>query len=313
MVGLRDHVVDFYEQEAELAERVAEYLADGLRRGEAAIVIATREHRALFARSLGTRGIDVAWCRSNGLLSERGAEALLGSFFIDGTLHPWRFDATVGQLVRSARRPAGTRVVGEMVDLLWAKGDAPGAFLLESIWDELVESYNVMLYCCNRASSMEGDARAFERTGDLHSRVVSAPAAIGWVGFRGTESFPPGPTSPRAVRLFTADLLKRWGLGSQIDVVSIIVSELTTNAVVHAGTPFQVVLSRRKNGLRIAVHDSSGALPVLAQPEATATSGRGMGIVAALSSDWGIDQGPAGKTVWADLAVQQHLPAQDPY
>ena len=313
MLGLRDHVVDFYEQEAELAERVAEYLAEGLKRGEAAIVIATPEHRALFARSLGTRGIDVAWCRSSGLLNERSAEALLGSFFIDGTLHPWRFDATVGQLVRSATRSVGARVVGEMVDLLWARGDATGAFSLESVWGDLAESYNVTLYCCTRSSAVEDDARVLERTSDLHSRVVSAPAAIAWVGFRGAESFTPGPTSPRAVRLFTTHLLKRWGLGSQIDVVSIIVSELTTNAVVHAGTPFQVVLSRRKNGLRIAVHDSSGALPVLAQPEATATSGRRMGIVAALSSDWGIDQGPAGKTVWADLTVQKHLLAQDPY
>ena len=304
MVELQhEHVVDFYEDAADLSRRVAAYLAQGLERGEASIVVATPEHRAIFETALAELGVDVARCRSEGLLREEDAEDLLDSFYAGGMLDPDRFDATAGELVRSARDVPGIRVAGEMVRLLWMRGDVVGAISLESAWSKLARRHDLSLCCCYDAGTVHGDDDALARLCDLHSGVVSAPPALGWVTCRDARSFAPTVISPRAGRRFVADLLARWGLAGHVDDASMIVSELSTNALLHADTPFEVAVSWRGAALRIAVRDASGAVPVVREPAITASSGRGLSIVASLARDWGIDVGPTGKTVWADLPI----------
>lgn len=298
-----DHVVDFYEHEAEMSRRVAAYLAGGLEHGEAAIVVATPEHRSLFAGHLADQGVDVARCRSDGLLHEEDAEEVLSGIFAGGPLDSQCLHATIGALLRSAARFPGIRVVGEMVDLLWARGDVIGAISLESEWDQLAKHHDFMLYCCYNAGSMHGDEAGLARVRDLHSEVVSAPPAISWVMTRGARNFYPAATSPRAARHFVADLLRRWGLDAHVEAATVIVSELSTNGVLHAKTPFEVILSRRGAALRIAVRDASSVMPVMSEHPIDETTGRGLAIVVALARDWGIEPEPTGKTVWADLAI----------
>lgn len=84
------------------------------------------------------------------------------------------------------------------------------------------------------------------------------------------------------------------------------VSELATNATLHAATPFTLALTLLDGRLRIAVSDGSRARPRisrLASPDAT--TGRGMGMVAALSAAWGVEADENGKTTWCELAVTQ--------
>lgn len=304
MVALKDHhVVDIYEQDLDMGRRVATFLAEGLERGEAAVIIATPEHRSLFCEHLADQGIDVAGCRTTGLVMESDAASLLDCFFADGLLDRARFDASVGELLGSAERFPGFRVVGEMVDLLWARGGVMGSLSLESEWNELGRRHDFKLYCCYGAGGICGHEEDLVRLGDLYSEVVSAPAAVSWLTFRKARTFPSAITSPRAARLFVADLLKRWGLEDQIDAAGVVVSELSTNALLHAQSPFEVVVSRRGPALRLAVSDRSGTPPVVRAPSATASSGRGMAIVANLALVWGIDMEPSGKTVWADIPV----------
>jgi len=301
--SLNDHVVDFYHEDAGLSRRVASFLAEGLERGEAAIVIATPEHRVLFANDLADHGIDVERCRSDGRLQEVDAEALLSAFFTAGALDSHRFDSTVGALVRSAASFPGIRAVGEMVAVLWARGDVLGAIALESEWNALATRYDFRLYCCYRAESVASNVDALARVIDLHSHVLSEPPATEPVTSEGTQSFPPAPTSARAARVFTADVLRGWGLDAELEAASVIVSELSTNAVLHAQTAFELVLSNRAGALRIAVRDASRLVPGALEPATTEATGRGLAIVARLARAWGVEQGPVGKTVWADLAL----------
>lgn len=304
MVAVKDrHVVDIYEHHPDLGRRVANFLAEGLALGEAAVMIATPEHRALFCQNLADQGIDVAHCRATGLVMERDAATLLDRFFADGFLDRARFDASVGELLRSAERFPGFRVVGEMVDLLWTRGDVVGSLSLESEWNELGRRHDFMLYCCYGAGGVCGHGADLIRLGELHSEVISAPAAVSWLTFREARTFPTAVSSPRAARLFVADLLKRWGLEAQIDPAAIVVSELCTNALLHARSPFEVVVSRRGPALRLAVRDSSEVAPVVRPPSTSTSNGRGMAIVASLALEWGADTEPSGKTVWADIPV----------
>jgi anti-sigma regulatory factor (Ser/Thr protein kinase) len=94
--------------------------------------------------------------------------------------------------------------------------------------------------------------------------------------------------------------LADWGVQLLSDTVSLIVSELVTNAVVHARTPIRLALHGDGQKVRGQVTDRSPAWPQVGRPDDEAEGGRGLGIVAALADDWGIQPLPdgPGKTVW---------------
>ena len=81
-----------------------------------------------------------------------------------------------------------------------------------------------------------------------------------------------------------------------------VVTELAANAVVHAQTSFTVTVSRPAGGtIRISVRDASVDPPRPRRPAPLDGSGRGLGLVAALTAVWGCDIVPGGKVVWAEL------------
>ncbi len=90
-----------------------------------------------------------------------------------------------------------------------------------------------------------------------------------------------------------------------VEDVRLVVSELATNATLHAGTPFEVTLGRVDGVVRVVVEDGSPVAP--AHPVRVSSSdigGRGLQIVAALSSGWGVDHRRDGsKSVWATFAT----------
>lgn len=111
-------------------------------------------------------------------------------------------------------------------------------------------------------------------------------------------------TSVRQGRLFARDVVRGWGLDGLADDVQLATSELITNAVRHAGTDV-VLRVRLDRNLTVEVQDSHPELrrPEVAADDVLATSGRGLHIVAAVSSDWGIRRVRDGKTVWFTLPL----------
>ena len=103
---------------------------------------------------------------------------------------------------------------------------------------------------------------------------------------------------------FVAQCLNHNGLDGHVDVVRLVVSELPTNAVVHAVGPFAVSLGRRNGSLTPACHDAS-LVPLRGPTLSTSQSphGRGLHIVAMLSTTWGVKAERDGKTVWATFDV----------
>ncbi|MCX5208532.1 ATP-binding protein [Kitasatospora sp. NBC_00240] len=83
------------------------------------------------------------------------------------------------------------------------------------------------------------------------------------------------------------------------DAVVLIVSELVTNAHVHAGSSADLVLTWDGTCLYVSVHDSSSEAPRPREADADAVSGRGMALVDALADDWQTRTGERGKTVTA--------------
>ncbi|MFG2477749.1 ATP-binding protein [Streptomyces fagopyri] len=110
-------------------------------------------------------------------------------------------------------------------------------------------------------------------------------------------------------REFTRRTLSRWALGDRGDDAVLVVTELATNAVLHAApqaraghTGVWLKLTLRRTHLVCAVTDQSDRPPMCARRnDALEVHGRGLRIVEALSEHWGWTRSPAGKTVWAML------------
>jgi hypothetical protein len=117
---------------------------------------------------------------------------------------------------------------------------------------------------------------------------------------------PPVPESARAARRFAHATLIAWRLDALADDIDLVVSELITNALLHARTgprppeaDIRLELEQRGSVLTCRVSDGSRLPPAKEEASATAESGRGLLLVDALSSSWGWHQGTAGKFVWA--------------
>ena len=86
--------------------------------------------------------------------------------------------------------------------------------------------------------------------------------------------------------------------------VLVVLSELTTNAVLHARTPFLLRLERNSSTVRISVDDEDRQPPVLVDPAPDASRGRGLVLVDRLGASWGIEVSGNGKTVWCELTLE---------
>ena len=110
------------------------------------------------------------------------------------------------------------------------------------------------------------------------------------------------PDAVRDARWFVADVLAEAHLdgGSVADLAALAVSELATNAVEHARSPFEVVVDVG-DVVRIAVHDDSKDAPRMRSPRPLESGGRGLLLIDAISDDWGCDPNGTGKWVWCEL------------
>jgi anti-sigma regulatory factor (Ser/Thr protein kinase) len=117
-------------------------------------------------------------------------------------------------------------------------------------------------------------------------------------------ALPRSPASVGTARRFIEAQAADWSFpqpaGSQLALIG---SELVTNAVLHARTGITLTLELRDGRVRISVKDRSKAPPTLRHYRADALTGRGLGVVAALSDSWGISTAPDGKVVWAEVAT----------
>jgi anti-sigma regulatory factor (Ser/Thr protein kinase) len=116
-----------------------------------------------------------------------------------------------------------------------------------------------------------------------------------------TLDLAPHPASVGVARRFTIDTLRRWGREDLTTSGALLVTELVTNAILHARTMIQVILERREDVVRVEVRDGSPVRPALRNHGLDATTGRGLALVSKLAESWGVDVGGAGKVVWAQL------------
>ena len=109
---------------------------------------------------------------------------------------------------------------------------------------------------------------------------------------------PPQPSSVAEARAHLRRLLGETGRDDLADTAVLLVSEVVTNALLHAGTDIDLAATLDDAGLRVQVSDGSPHLPSRRRYAATAGTGRGLLMMESLVDDWGVTRHGAGKTVW---------------
>jgi anti-sigma regulatory factor (Ser/Thr protein kinase) len=147
-------------------------------------------------------------------------------------------------------------------------------------------------------------------TGELHvfsedqTRRVVMGKPSAWQAI-----LPAAERSPGLARRVARDALTTWQLTDLTDTAVLLISELVTNAVLHArtgGSGLALHLEFHGTVLRIEVHDADLRVPEPRVPATLDQSGFGFVIVDALADRWGVRETTLGKAVWAELDTRQH-------
>ena len=161
-----EHSVRFYQSEAFLSEAVCQFLTAGLNQSESAVVIATPAHRRAFANELGANERAVVML---------DAEETLAKFMVDGMPSWDRFLTVIGSVIAAAAGPGQRRVraYGEMVDLLWQRGNRDGAIRLEEMWNDLRRHHDFRLLCAYAIDTIHQEHSIAEIC-RVHSHVLTS-------------------------------------------------------------------------------------------------------------------------------------------
>src|SRR3954447_20477967 len=120
---------------------------------------------------------------------------------------------------------------------------------------------------------------------------------------RATLDLPGDDGAPARARRMVGDFLHAWRIedGDVRAGALVVISELVTNAIVHGGGHVSLEVDCDRDRLRLSVLDGSSAVPQPRGPRQLEGHGRGLRLVQAMSTRWGVDSRPPGKRVWAEL------------
>jgi len=173
----RCHEAHFYSNDALLLARVAYFIGAALTTGNAAIVFATRGHRAELNRELKVQGVDVDAATERGAFVSLDASETLSTFMVNDWPDVARFFEGFGRLISSVSKAAKAEhprvaVFGEGVALLWAEGNPEGAIQLEKLGNDLAKIHKVDILCAYPFTlHIQEDGRAFKAVCAEHSAV----------------------------------------------------------------------------------------------------------------------------------------------
>jgi PAS domain S-box-containing protein len=155
------HEVQFYAADAPFLDELARFIGSALGAGDAAVVVAAKDHLQGLEARLKVYGLDF----TNGAMQDRfvqlDAIETLGLFMVDGRPDAGRFALVFGEYIERASaacRVKNSRVVvfGEMVALLWADKKAEAAIQLEQLWNELRKTHSFTLRCAYPLTGFPG-------------------------------------------------------------------------------------------------------------------------------------------------------------
>lgn len=154
-----NHRVQVCQNDISQAEAVTHYIQEGLLNNEAVIVFARPALRRAVMSKMDGLGLDVQTFKSQGQIKFFDAEFLLSSFLIEGELEDSAFQEFIGLPIQAAQLKFGkVRAFGEMVNVLWKRGQYDTAMQLEDFWNDLSKKLEFSLLCSYSMDNLDPNA-----------------------------------------------------------------------------------------------------------------------------------------------------------
>lgn len=171
-----DHLLHIYDDGAGFLEHVRDFIADGLKNDEAVIVFATASHRKALGQRLARAGVDVEKAIREGRYVPLSAQDTLEKFMVRGSPDEQRFNETIIAVIERARvGERKVRAFGEMVALLWSRGNHSATVRLEHLWNKLLCAQGFPLFCAYPSRSFTGEmSPSLDDICAAHTRVIGA-------------------------------------------------------------------------------------------------------------------------------------------
>ena len=177
------HSVHFYDQDDALVARLRSIMSSAIETGNSVLIVATADHRRQLTAALERRHGNLGSLKIDGRLNFLDADETLALFMVNGRPERELFLVSVGELVKAAKLTAwnghrGLTVFGEMVAVLWERGNSAGALELEALWNELLSDRAFHLHCAYpRSLFADGNSRGLiGAICDGHSHVIGSAA-----------------------------------------------------------------------------------------------------------------------------------------
>jgi hypothetical protein len=172
-----DHIVQLYQDHDFLKSAVCRYIGAGLANGDRIILFPTLTHWNAFRQRLETEGVDVQAARERGQLTVVDANEILPRFMRDAMPDPQVFNAVIGDVFRQACAGGSyqkLRAWGELVNVLWERGDVAASMNLEDLFDQLNKKIGIAMFCSYVMDNFNGDVHALmlPRLGTNHTHLI---------------------------------------------------------------------------------------------------------------------------------------------
>jgi hypothetical protein len=173
----RDHIVQLYQDQDFLNRAVCRFAGAAIANGEGIILVPTLSHWNAFRPRLEAEGVDVEVARERGQLTVVDADELLPRFMRDGMPDSPMFLGLAADVIGQARAGGRYKTVrwwGEMVNVLWERGDVAASMNLEDLFDQLGEEQTVAHFCSFLMDNFDGEVHThmLPRLGTIHSHLI---------------------------------------------------------------------------------------------------------------------------------------------
>jgi hypothetical protein len=190
-----EHVVQIYENDDVFLDLLNGYVSGGIDEGDSVVVIATASHLRLLNDRLTKAGLDVFKLINSSQYIPLDAEETLSKFMVNGWPDENLFNHVVNEvLVKAKRGRRHVRAFGEMVAILWAKGQVGATVRLEHLWNKFCENEILCLFCAYPKSGFTQDAaESVMHICGAHSKMIAS------AGKGGTDIFYKDVQQDRAI------------------------------------------------------------------------------------------------------------------
>jgi hypothetical protein len=171
-----DHIVQLYQDQDFLNRAVCRFAGAAIANGEGVILVPTLTHWHGIRPRLEAEGVDVDAARRRGQLTVVDSDEFMPSFMRESMPDSPVFLGLAADVIGEARsgRYQKVRWWGEMVNVLWERGDVAASMNLEDLFDQLAHQHDIAIFCSFLMDNFDGDvhARMLPRLGTNHSHLV---------------------------------------------------------------------------------------------------------------------------------------------